>query len=49
MVDLTTMDYITMSSISLRIPPGLLQKNVPRIYSTGGQCECFRFSQIFNY
>jgi hypothetical protein len=41
MVDLTTMDYITMSSISLRIPRGLLQRNEPRSYSTGGQCECF--------
>jgi hypothetical protein len=48
MVDSTTMDYITMLSISLRIPRGLLQRNVPRSYSTGGQCECFRFSQILN-
>jgi hypothetical protein len=41
MVDSTIMDYITMSSISLRIPRGLLQRNEPRSYSTGGQCECF--------
>ena len=44
-VDLTTMDYIIMSSISLRILRGLLQRNVPKSYSTGGLCECFRFSQ----
>ena len=36
---LTTMDYITMSSISLRIHQGLLQRNVPKSYSTGGQYE----------
>jgi hypothetical protein len=44
MVDLTTLDYITMLSISLRIPLGLLQRNVPRSYSTGGQGECFSAS-----
>ena len=44
MVDLTTMDYITMSSISLRIPRGLLQRNVPKSYSTGGRCERFSAS-----
>ena len=48
MVDLTTLDYITMLSISLRIPRGLQQKSAPRSYSTGGQCECFRFSQILD-
>jgi uncharacterized protein DUF6698 len=48
MVDLTTLDYITMLSISLRIPRGLLQRNAPRSYSTGGQCESFRFSHILN-
>ena len=31
MVDLITMDYITISSISLRIPQGLLQKKCPRV------------------
>ena len=41
MVDLTTLDYITMLLISLRIPRGLLQRNVPRSYSIGGQRECF--------
>jgi hypothetical protein len=44
-VDLTTMDYIIMSSISLRILRGLLQRNVPKSYSTGGLCKCFCFSQ----
>lgn len=48
MVVLTTMDYITMLSISLRTPRGLLQRNAPRSYSTGGQCEFFRFSQILD-
>ena len=47
-VDSTTMDYITMSWISLRIPRGLLQRNVPRSYSTGGQHECFRLLQILH-
>ena len=32
MVDSTIMDYITMLSISLKIPQGLLQRNVPRSY-----------------
>ena len=41
MVDLITLDYITMLSISLRIPRGLLQRNVPRSYTTGGQREYF--------
>jgi hypothetical protein len=45
MVDLTTRDCITMSSISLRIPLDLLQRNVPKSYSTGGRCECSLFSQ----
>ena len=44
MVDLTTLDYTTMLSISLRIPRGLLQRNVPRSYSAGGQGECFSAS-----
>jgi uncharacterized protein DUF6698 len=48
MEDLTTLDYITMLSISLRIPRGLLQRNAPKSYSTGGQSECFRFSQILD-
>jgi hypothetical protein len=50
MVDSTIMDYITMSLISLRIPRGLLQRNEPRSYSTGGQCECFHifFLQILH-
>ena len=47
MVDLTTMDYITMSSISLRIPRGLLQRNVPKSYSTGGRCEGFSASHKY--
>ena len=41
MVDLTIMGSITMSSIFLRIPRGLLQGNEPKSYSTGGQCEDF--------
>jgi hypothetical protein len=48
MVDLTIRDYITMSLISLRIPRGLPQRNVPRSYLTGGQCECFCFSQTLD-
>jgi uncharacterized protein DUF6698 len=48
MVDLITLDYITMLLISLRIPRGLLQRNAPRSCSTGGQSECFRFSQILD-
>jgi hypothetical protein len=47
MVDLITLDYITMLSISLRIPRGLLQRNVPRSYSTGGQREYF--SAFYKY
>ena len=49
MVDLTrtTLDYITMLSISLRIPRGLLQRNVHRSYSTGGQGECFSASRKY--
>jgi hypothetical protein len=43
MVDLTTRDYMIISLISLRIPLGLLEKNVPRSCSTGGHCERFRF------
>jgi len=35
MVDLTTRDFMTTSLISLRIPPGLLQRNGPKSYSTG--------------
>src|SRR6266446_1793083 len=49
MVDLTTMDYITMSSISLRIPRGLLKRNVPKSYLTGGQCEGFSTSHNLKY
>ena len=41
MADLTTLDSITMLLTSLRTPRGLLQRNVPRSYSPGGQCECF--------
>ena len=48
MVDLTTLGCITMLSISLRIPQGLLQRNAPRSYSTGGQCESFRLSHILD-
>ena len=47
MVDLITLDCITMLSISLRIHRGLLQRNVPRSYSTGGQCECFSASHKY--
>ena len=47
MVDLTTLDYITMLSIFLRIPRGLLQRNVRRSYSTGGQGECFSASHKY--
>ena len=47
MVDLTTLDYITMLSIFLRIPRGLLQRNVCRSYSTGGQGECFSASHKY--
>jgi len=49
MVDLTTLDYIIMLSISLRIPRGLLQRNVPESYSTGGHCECFQVSASHKY
>jgi hypothetical protein len=49
MVDLTTMDSITMLLISLRIPRGLLQRNVLKSYSTGGQCECFSASHNLKY
>ena len=45
MVDLTTGDFMIMSSISLRIPQGLPRKNGPKSYSPGGQCECFLFSR----
>ena len=38
-VDLTTRDCTTTSSISSKTPQGLLQKNAPKNYSTGGQCE----------
>ena len=48
MVDLTTVDCITMSLISLRTSRGLLQRNVLKSYSNGGQCEYFRFSQILD-
>jgi len=48
MVDSTTWDYITMSSISLRIPRGLLQRDVPKSYSTGGRCECSLSLQILD-
>jgi hypothetical protein len=48
MVDLTTMDYLTILSISLRIPQGLPQRNVHRGYLIGGRCEYFYFSHIVN-
>jgi hypothetical protein len=48
MVDLTTRDCITMSSISLRIPQGLLERDVPKSYSTGGRCECSLTSRILD-
>jgi hypothetical protein len=47
MVDLTTLDSITMLSIYLRIPRGPLQRNVLGSYSTGGQCECFSASHKY--
>ena len=45
MEDLTTKDCTIMLSMFLRIPLGLLQRNVPKIYSTGGWCEHFSFTQ----
>ena len=48
-VDLTTMDFITMSSIFLRIPQGLLQRDVPKSYLTGGQCEGVSASHWHKY
>ena len=41
MMDLITKGYITMLLMSLRRPLGLLRRNVPKIYSTGGQSKCF--------
>jgi len=41
MVDLTTKDYITISSMSLRMCLGLLRRNVPKIYSIGGRSQYF--------
>ena len=41
MVDLTTKDYITILSMSLRMCPGLLRRNVPKIYSIGGRSQYF--------
>ena len=43
--DSTTRNCITTSSMSLRTPLGLLQRSVPKIYSTGGQRKCSLFSQ----
>ena len=43
MTDSTTRDCIIMSSMSLRGPLGLLQRNVPKHYLTGGRCECSLF------
>ena len=39
MVDLTTEDCITISSISLKIPLGLQRRSAPKTYLTGGQRE----------
>lgn len=39
MEDSTTRGCTTMLSTFLRIPLGLLRRNVPKIYSDGGQCE----------
>jgi hypothetical protein len=47
MADLTTLDYITLLLTSLRIPRGLLQRNVPRSYSSGGLCEFFSASHKY--
>ena len=47
MVDLTTLDYIIMLLTASRIPRGLLQRNVPRSYSSGGQCEFFSASHKY--
>ena len=44
--DSTTRDCTTMLLMFLRIPLGLLQRNVPRIYLIGGQCEYFLFSSL---
>jgi hypothetical protein len=48
MVDLTTRDCITMSLISLRILRGLLRRNVPKSYSTGGRREYSLFLQMLD-
>lgn len=45
MEDSTTTDCTIMLSMFLRIPLGLLRRNVPKIYSTGGRCEYFLFAQ----
>jgi len=45
MEDSTTRDCTIMLSMFLRIPLGLLRRNVPKIYSTGGRCEYFLFAQ----
>jgi hypothetical protein len=44
-MDLTTRNCITTSLMSLRTLLGLLQRSVPKIYSTGGQREWVPFSQ----
>jgi hypothetical protein len=43
-MDLTTRNCITMSLMSLRTLLGLLQRSVPKIYSTGGRREWSPFS-----
>ena len=45
MMDSTTGDCIIMLLMSSRIPLGRLQRNVPKIYSSGGLCECSLFLQ----
>jgi len=45
MEDSTTRDCTIILSMFLRIPLGLLRRNVPKIYSTGGRCEYFLFAQ----
>ena len=45
--DLTTLAYIILLLTSLRIPQGLLQRNAPRSYSSGGLCEFFSASRKY--
>ena len=47
MADLTTLACIILLLTSLRIPQGLLQRNVPRSYSSGGLCEFFSASHKY--